>query len=117
MRRQGQIAGAAGNLTDWKNKPGILGDYIDHQKVNLLAGIEPLGEAANVGAPSPVSSGFNLYPQQLSVVFDDEIVAATISPRLADGEALLGGAGHEAQFRPFATLLVRIYACPFIFHE
>jgi hypothetical protein len=50
-------------------------------------------------------------------VFDDKIVTAAFSPGFADGESVLGGASHEAQFCPLSALFVLFDGCPCDFHE
>jgi|GEM_PF-6653382 len=67
--------------------------------------------------PFLADRGFDLDAQELPGVFDDKIVAAAISPRFADGESMLGGASHEAQFCPLSPLFVLFDTCSSNFHE
>jgi hypothetical protein len=67
--------------------------------------------------PFLADRGFDLDAHELPGVFDDKIVTATVSPGLADGESVLRGASHEAQFCPLSPLFGLFDTCPSNFHE
>jgi hypothetical protein len=64
-----------------------------------------VGDVALVGASAFVFGAFDLDAEEASVVLDGEVVAGHVSPGLGDAESVLGGAGHEAEFCPFAPEL------------
>ena len=64
-----------------------------------------MGDVALVGASAFVFGAFDLDAEEASVVLDGEVVAGHVSPGLGDAESVLGGAGHETEFGPFAPEL------------
>ena len=91
----------------WDYVPGVGFDYVGGDEVYLRRGVGEfvVGDVALVGASAFVFGAFDLDAEEAAVVFDGEVVAGHVSPGLGDAESLLGGAGHEAEFGPFAPEL------------
>jgi hypothetical protein len=87
--------------------PGVGFDYVGGDEVYLRRGVGEfvVGYVALVGASAFVFGAFDLDAEEAAVVFDGEVVAGHVSPGLGDAESVLGGAGHETQFGPFAPEL------------
>jgi len=105
-----------------KNEPDVFGNNVGSYKVNLPGGVRlPFGRAESADirtlSVSAERRGLDLDSHKLPGVFNDEIVTAGVSPRLADEKSLLGCAGHEAQFRPFSALFALFDTCPIFLHE
>src|SRR5579872_4485404 len=93
---------------DRDDVPEIGWNDVDGEEVDLGGGVGPARGALNgtgVQLAPPVTGGFDLYAQEAPSGFDDEVVAAAVSPGLDDAEAMLGGAGHEKELRPFSAQL------------
>jgi hypothetical protein len=91
----------------WDYVPGVGFDYVGGDEVYLRRGVGEfvVGDVALVGASAFVFGAFDLDAEEAAVVFDGEVVAGHVSPGLGDAESVLGGAGHETQFGPFAPEL------------
>jgi hypothetical protein len=89
--------------------PDVLGDDVDGEEIDL-AGLVVLVaaglEAADVSVAEAGDGGLDLHAQEAAAMVDGEVVAGGVSPGLGDVESVLGGAGHEAEFGPLATLFV-----------
>ena len=85
--------------------PDVGFDCVGGYEVYLVLGV---GDAVVcyvtfVGASAFVFGAFDLDAEEVAVVFYGEVVAGHVSPGLGDAESVLGGAGHEAEFGPFAA--------------
>jgi hypothetical protein len=91
----------------WDYVPGVGFDYVGGDEVYLILGVGlfVVGDVALVGASAFVFGAFDLDAEEASVVLDGEVVAGHVSPGLGDAESVLGGAGHETEFGPFAPEL------------
>jgi len=91
----------------WNDVPDVGFDYVGGYEVYLVVGVRDavVGDVAFVGASAFVFGAFDLDAEEVAVVFDGEVVAGHVSPGLGDAESVLGGAGHEAEFGPFAPEL------------
>src|ERR1700678_3417586 len=87
--------------------PGVGFDYVGGYEVDLAWGVGEfvVGYVALVGASAFVFGAFDLHAEEASVVLDGEVVAGHFSPGLGDEGSVLGGAGHETEFGPFAPEL------------
>jgi len=88
--------------------PDLGGDNVSRDEVeHAFAVRDSVGvDVTFVGAGGVVAaSGFDLHAQEVSVMLDGYVVGRGVSPGPDDGEALLGGAGHEEQLGPFSALL------------
>jgi len=87
--------------------PGVGFDYVGGDEVDLARGVGEfvVGDVALVRASAFVFGAFDLDAEEASVVLDGEVVAGHVSPGLGDAESVLGGAGHETEFGPFAPEL------------
>ncbi len=63
------------------------------------------GEAAAIGIPALLDGALDLDAAEASAMFDDDVIGRAIAPRLGGTESECDGAGHEAQFGPFAPHL------------
>ena len=72
-----------------------------------------MGDVAFVGASAFVLGAFDLDALHAAVVFDQEVVGGGVSPGAGDDEAVLGGAGGEAKFGPFAAEFA-VLDCDFV---
>jgi hypothetical protein len=84
--------------------PDVGFDYVGGYEVYLVLGVGDavVAYVAFVGASAFVFGALDLDAEEAAVVFDGEVVAGHVSPGLGDAESVLGGAGHEAEFGPFA---------------
>ena len=87
--------------------PDVGFDYVGSYEVYLVVAVGDavVGYVAFVGASAFVFGAFDLDAEEVAVVLDGEVVAGHVSPGLGDAESVLGGAGHEAEFGPFAPEL------------
>ena len=85
----------------------VWGDYVGGEEVDFVWGVggAVVVEVAFVGVSAMEDGAFDLDAEEASVVLDGEVVAGHVSPGLGDAESVLGGAGHEAEFGPFAPEL------------
>jgi len=92
---------------DREDVPGVGGDHVGGDEVDLVAGIWDVvgGEVAAVGVPSLGLGAFDLHANEAALVLDGEIVWGVVAPGFGDAQAEFGGAGHEAQFYPLAARL------------
>ena len=99
----GAASGGEGNDVPDLDGNDVGGDEVEHAfAVRDSVGVD----VTFVGAGGVVAaSGFDLHAQEISVVLDSDVVGRGVSPRTDDGEALLGGAGHEQKLGPLAALL------------
>jgi hypothetical protein len=100
-------AGASASGGEGNDVPDVGLDDVDGEEVNAVAGVEDVagGDVAFVGARAAIVRTLHLDAQEVSVVLDREVVGRGFSPGLGDAKAVLGGASHEAQFRPFPPKL------------
>jgi hypothetical protein len=59
---------------------------------------------------------FDLDPAEVALVVGGNVIGGRVSPRLGDAESEFGGAGHEAQLRPFASGFGLADALSWAFH-
>ena len=92
--------------------PGIVGDYIGREKVDVVGGVEAasVAVAANakideVSAAMRGESRFDLDTEQAISGSDHEIESHAIAVWLAHAESEAGGFEDEDQFRDFAFAL------------
>ena len=87
--------------------PGVGGNDVGGDEVQLLGDVGPSAgsDTAAIGIPASGPSALDLDAEEVSAVLDREVVRGGLAPGLGDGKAEFGGAGHEAQFGPFATPL------------
>jgi len=85
--------------------PSVGFDCVGGYEIHLVLGVGDavVGYVALVGASAFVFCALDLDAEEAAVVFDGEVVTGHVSPGLGDAESVLGGAGHEAQFGPFAA--------------
>ena len=98
---------APGRL-DRDDVPDIRVSDVCGDEVQLIPSIQHSavpGDVAPVRVTTFVHGAFDLDAEEASVVLDGEVVASHVSPGLGDAESVLGGAGHEAEFGPFAPEL------------
>lgn len=93
------------DYVDGKDIPGVGGDYVGGDEVDLVAGVGvAVGvEVAFEGASALEERALHLYAVEASAVFDGEVVWSAVSPGLGDAQAEFGGAGHETEFDPLAS--------------
>ena len=120
------VRGQANNILnpardfDRDDVPGIGWNYIDGEKIYLGGRIGSSCSALNcagIQLASPVAGGFHLHAEKAASGFDDEVVAAAVSPRLDDAQSVLGGARHEKQFYPFSAQLEAAAGGPTFFEH
>ncbi len=71
--------------------PGVFEDDVDGEEIHLAAGVVLAAagaDAANVSVAEAGYGGFDLDAQEVSVVFDGDIVALGVSPGLGVGSSL-----------------------------
>ncbi len=94
---------------DGDDVPDVFGDDVANEEVDFFAGIDfaagPGGFDAIAGF-GVESGGFDLDAEESVVEFDYGIVAVAVSPRDADAEAEMSGAGEEGGFGGFSAALV-----------
>jgi len=97
----------AGDYGYREDVPGVGGDYICGDEVDLGAGVGgAVGvEVAFVGAAALEQGAFHLDAEEVSAAFDGEVVGGVVAPGLGDAQAEFGGAGHETELRPLAARL------------
>ena len=98
------LASSGGN---WDDEPSIKLDDVGGDEIYAIAGIRAAAsrDVALVGPCTLIFGALDLDSQEVSVVLDGEIVGRGVAPGLGDTQAVLRGAGHEAQLRPFAPAL------------
>ncbi len=93
---------------DRDDVPEIFGDDVGDEEVDFFAGIDAAAGAGGFDAIAifgVASGGFDLDAEEAAIEFDDRVVAIAVSPREADGEAEVGGAGEEGGFGGFSATL------------
>src|ERR1700722_2186169 len=106
-RQSNHVLYPAGDF-DRDDVPAIGWNYVDREEVYLGGCIAPSRAALNcagIQLASPVAGGFYLHAEKAPSGFDHEVVAAAVTPRFNHAQPVLGGAGHEKQFCPFAAKL------------
>lgn len=90
-----------------KDVPGVGGDNEGGDEIDFVGGIRAAvaADRANVRMQALLASALDLDAEKASVVLDGEIVGGAFTPGLGDAQSVFGGASHEAEFSPFATLL------------
>ena len=95
---------------DRDDVPDVVRDNVSNEEIDFGGSV---GNAAGSGGFDAVAGfgiaggGFNLDAEESLAEFDDGVVALAISPRKADGESEMGGAGEEGGFGGFSTTLAR----------
>jgi hypothetical protein len=89
----------------------ITGDDVNGDEVEVVSGVVSAGtaQAAAVALLSVAHGGLDLNADKESFMFDGEVVMLGLAPGFVDGEAVLGGAGHEAHFCPLAARFWELY--------
>jgi len=107
------VGGFGGN-----DVPGVGGDDVGSDEVQLVGGIRHSigGYVAFIRVAAFVLGALDLDAQEASIVFDGEVVAGHVSPRLGDAEAMFGGASHKAQFGPLTPRFGVLDVNPLIGH-
>ena len=98
---------APGRL-DRDDVPDIRVSDVCGDEVQLIPSIQHSavpGDVAPVRVTTFVHGALDLDAEEAVVVLDGEVVAGHVSPGLGDAESVLGGAGHETEFGPFAPEL------------
>jgi hypothetical protein len=95
--------------------PDVQRDYVGGYEVDVtfvvgdVAAADGVGGAGFEGIGAEGVSAFDLdteeFDSRLGTVVEDEVVALTVSPGLADGEAALAGLIKESGFGTFAGAL------------
>jgi hypothetical protein len=92
--------------------PGIVGDDVGGEEVDVISGVQTasVAVAANakideVSAAMRGESGFDLDAEQAVSAGDHEIESQAVAVRLADAESEAGGFEDENQFGEFAFAL------------
>ena len=102
-----QINGRA-RFCDGNDVPAVGWNHIDREKIYVRGGVGVFPAAidrADIVIASAAAGGFYLHAQEATASLDHEVVAAAVSPRSDHAQVVLGGAGHEKQFCPFAAQL------------
>ena len=102
--------GRGPELGDGYDVPGVAGNYVSDEEVDVLGGVDVARVAASGGvdaiAPAvAVSSGFHLDAAEALAGVGDEIVAAAITVGLGDDESAARGLHHEHHLDEFSALL------------
>lgn len=89
--------------------PGVLGDDVGDEEVEVAEGVAAAGgvglELAEVSVAGAAGGGFDLHADEAGVVVEADVVGEGVSPGLEDVEAAFEGGGHETEFDPLSTLL------------
>jgi hypothetical protein len=103
---QADVGLAVGGL-DGEDVPGVDGDYVGGDEVDLVGAVGDVvgADGADVGVVSFAGGALHLDAEEVSGAFDGEVVGGVVSPGLGDAESEFGGAGHETQLRPLAARL------------
>src|SRR5579864_38849 len=99
--------GLSASGVEGNDVPDLDGDDVSRDKVeHAFAVRDSVGVDVTFVSSGGVvaASGFDLHTQEVSVVLDGNVVGRGVSPGTDDGEALLGGAGHEEKLGPFSAL-------------
>jgi len=101
---QRNVGLAVGGL-DGEDVPGVGGDYVGGDEVDLVGAVGNVvgADGTDVGVVTLAGGAFDLDAEEVSGAFDGEVVGGVVSPGLGDAEAEFGGAGHETQLRPLAA--------------
>jgi hypothetical protein len=104
-RQQDVDLGAGGG--DGQNVPDVGRDDISGDEFQLVLGVGHAvgGNVALIRVAAAVGGALDLDTMDASAAFDHEVVGGGVSPGTGDHEAVLGGAGHEAEFGPLAAQL------------
>ena len=89
--------------------PDVFGDDVGGNEIEIATLVAaPCGaDIALVAAFGPaIAGGLDLHADEVSVGFDDRVVAGGVSPGVENLEAVFGGGGDKLQFRPLAAALV-----------
>src|SRR5262249_940503 len=103
---RGEVEGfVAGYDVEGNDVPDVDGHEIDGEEVELVGCVAVASGAddvAGVGAFAAEGGALDLDAKEAAAVFDGDGVAGGVSVRAGDGEAAVGGAGHEAELGPFS---------------
>jgi hypothetical protein len=93
---------------DGHDVPEVFGDDVGDEEIDFGGGVD--GVAGSGGADAVASigvagGGFDLDAEKALAEGDDGVVAFTVSPGDADGEAEAGGAGEEGGLGGFSAAL------------
>jgi hypothetical protein len=104
---------------DGEDVPGVGGDDVGGDKVDLVGGVWALAVAdgADVGVQALFAGAFYLHAGEVSVVFDGEVVGGVFSPGLGGAESEFDGAGEETEFGPLSARLGGADAEAGAFHD
>ena len=106
-----QEADAAFQSGNGDDVPGLFGDYVDDQEIDLrlLIGDGALVEAAAavdvVGVVVEIAGGFDLDAPEAGVGVENEVVTVAVAVRLGDFEAALDGGELEDEFGELSATL------------
>lgn len=83
---------------DGDDVPDVFGNDVGDEEVDFFTGIDFAVGSGGFDAVAVLGveiGGFDLDAEESAVEFDDGVVAVAVSPREADSEAEIGGAGEE----------------------
>jgi hypothetical protein len=94
---------------DGDDVPGVAGDDVGDEEVDVCGGVDGAGVAAGGGVDAIASSGavgggFDLHAVKALAGVGDEVVAAAVAVGLGDDESAARGLHHEHHFDEFAAL-------------
>ena len=99
---------AMANGLDGNDVPDVFGDDVGDEEIDFGGGVDgaagPGGFDAVAGFEI-ASGGFDLNAEEAVAEGDDGVVALAVSPREADAEAEVGGAGQESGFGGLSATL------------
>jgi hypothetical protein len=98
---------AASGGFDGDQVPGVLGDYVGGDQIDLILGVNVAASPAAVGtdligAAVDGVGGLYLHTADVASPADDKVEAIAVSVGLGDGEAEAGRFAHEGQFGEFS---------------
>jgi hypothetical protein len=95
---------------------------VNGEKVYLRSRVVPATIVSAGGANVSEAIGMlmdgalDLHPQELTLVFNPDVVALGVPPGPGNVQPMFGGASHKLQFCPLAAFFVVLYISSFIGH-
>src|SRR5579863_4019886 len=104
MGRENYCGLVVGGL-DGEDVPGVGGDYVGGEEVQLVGGVEDVAGAdgADIGVAALVDGALDLDAEEVALVIGGYVVGGGFSPGLGDAETEFEGALKKAEFGPLSA--------------